>query len=204
MAAADAALYRAKACGRDQVQMISTTRGLSAVSSTPRAVNGAVAEEHGPSLFRRAASSLGGGLAVGVGTGRTARIAALPVWHCDAFPVLSTSGVLYPWQVQPLTTTGAPPPLPGTCPSLILAAYSFSTCIAVSQFTEPLATLMMTGTPAAVRVLPQVAPTPAVGGADEHAVTRQAQTQEHRDRAPCPRSDRAVPAAPLPARTVSP
>ncbi len=40
MAAADAALYRAKAGGRDQVQMISTTRGLSAVSSIPRAVNG--------------------------------------------------------------------------------------------------------------------------------------------------------------------
>ena len=36
MAAADAALYRAKGCGRDQVQMISTTRGLSAVSSIPR------------------------------------------------------------------------------------------------------------------------------------------------------------------------
>jgi diguanylate cyclase (GGDEF)-like protein len=51
MAAADAALYRAKGSGRDQVQMISTTRGLSAVSSIPRAVNG------GPSLFRRAASS---------------------------------------------------------------------------------------------------------------------------------------------------
>ena len=32
VAAADAALYRAKAGGRDQVQMISTTRGLSAVS----------------------------------------------------------------------------------------------------------------------------------------------------------------------------
>jgi diguanylate cyclase (GGDEF)-like protein len=32
MAMADAALYRAKACGRDQVQMISTTRGLSAIS----------------------------------------------------------------------------------------------------------------------------------------------------------------------------
>jgi len=31
MAAADAALYRAKAGGRDQVQMISTTRGLSAI-----------------------------------------------------------------------------------------------------------------------------------------------------------------------------
>jgi diguanylate cyclase (GGDEF)-like protein len=39
MAAADAALYRAKDGGRDQVQMISTTRGLSAVSSIPRAVN---------------------------------------------------------------------------------------------------------------------------------------------------------------------
>jgi diguanylate cyclase (GGDEF)-like protein len=35
MAAADAALYRAKRCGRDQVQMISTTRGLSAVTSAP-------------------------------------------------------------------------------------------------------------------------------------------------------------------------
>ena len=57
MAAADAALYRAKASGRDQVQMISTTRGLSAVSSAPRAVNGAITEDHGPSLFRRAVSS---------------------------------------------------------------------------------------------------------------------------------------------------
>jgi diguanylate cyclase (GGDEF)-like protein len=54
MAAADAALYRAKGCGRDQVQMISTTRGLSAVSSIPRAASG---EGHAPSLFRRAASS---------------------------------------------------------------------------------------------------------------------------------------------------
>jgi PleD family two-component response regulator len=33
MAAADAALYRAKAGGRDQVQMISTSRGLSASAS---------------------------------------------------------------------------------------------------------------------------------------------------------------------------
>jgi hypothetical protein len=37
--------------------MISTTRGLSAVSSAPRAVNGAITEDHGPSLFRRAVSS---------------------------------------------------------------------------------------------------------------------------------------------------
>jgi diguanylate cyclase (GGDEF)-like protein len=54
MAAADAALYRAKGCGRDQVQMISTTRGLHAVSSLPRVAGG---EDHRPSLFRRAASS---------------------------------------------------------------------------------------------------------------------------------------------------
>jgi diguanylate cyclase (GGDEF)-like protein len=42
MAAADAALYRAKASGRDQVQMISTTRGLSAVSGAPRGINALV------------------------------------------------------------------------------------------------------------------------------------------------------------------
>jgi diguanylate cyclase (GGDEF)-like protein len=53
MAAADAALYRAKAGGRDQVQMISTTRGLSAVSSIPRP-GGQAAEA--PSVFRRPAS----------------------------------------------------------------------------------------------------------------------------------------------------
>ena len=53
MAAADAALYRAKGCGRDQVQMISTTRGLSAVSSLPRSSGGG----HAPSLFRRASGS---------------------------------------------------------------------------------------------------------------------------------------------------
>jgi diguanylate cyclase (GGDEF)-like protein len=35
LAAADAALYRAKASGRDQVQMISTSRGLSAVGPAP-------------------------------------------------------------------------------------------------------------------------------------------------------------------------
>ncbi len=60
MATADAALYRAKVGGRDQVQMISTTRGLSAVSSTSRGINGTVAAGQaadGPSLFRRAASS---------------------------------------------------------------------------------------------------------------------------------------------------
>ena len=53
MAAADAALYRAKSDGRDQVQMISTTRGLHAVSSLPRTGG----EDHGPSLFRRAVNT---------------------------------------------------------------------------------------------------------------------------------------------------
>ncbi len=53
MAAADAALYRAKSGGRDQVQMISTTRGLHAVSSLPRVGDGG----DGPSLFRRAVNS---------------------------------------------------------------------------------------------------------------------------------------------------
>jgi diguanylate cyclase (GGDEF)-like protein len=57
MAAADAALYRAKRLGRDQVQMISTTRGLSAASSAPRAVNGAIAQSSEPSVFRRVAGS---------------------------------------------------------------------------------------------------------------------------------------------------
>jgi diguanylate cyclase (GGDEF)-like protein len=64
MAAADAAMYRAKRCGRDQVQMISTTRGLSAVSSpwnTGGAVSPAVADgeardiqpQDAPAAFRR-------------------------------------------------------------------------------------------------------------------------------------------------------
>jgi diguanylate cyclase (GGDEF)-like protein len=58
MAAADAALYRAKASGRDQVQMISTTRGVSAISGAgpTRVVNG-TAHPETPSAFRRAVSS---------------------------------------------------------------------------------------------------------------------------------------------------
>ena len=60
MAAADAALYRAKACGRDQVQMISTTRGLSAISGpdpggAARSADGSRQET--PSAFRRAEGS---------------------------------------------------------------------------------------------------------------------------------------------------
>jgi diguanylate cyclase (GGDEF)-like protein len=59
LAAADAALYRAKAGGRDQVQMISTTRGLSAISGPDADVGTARGgRSDGPSVFRRAQSSL--------------------------------------------------------------------------------------------------------------------------------------------------
>jgi diguanylate cyclase (GGDEF)-like protein len=64
MAAADAALYRAKNCGRDQVQMISSARGLSAVGNAALDIDaagqdGELPEEHGelpeePSRFRPA------------------------------------------------------------------------------------------------------------------------------------------------------
>jgi diguanylate cyclase (GGDEF)-like protein len=58
MAAADAALYRAKAGGRDQVQMISTTRGLSAISGGGRGTGGANGSRADvPSAFRRAQNS---------------------------------------------------------------------------------------------------------------------------------------------------
>jgi diguanylate cyclase (GGDEF)-like protein len=55
MAAADAALYRAKSSGRDQVQMISTTRGLSAVSSASGEGDGEAPAK--PDVFRRALTS---------------------------------------------------------------------------------------------------------------------------------------------------
>jgi len=58
MAAADAALYRAKSGGRDQVQMISTTRGLSAISGADDSdrTDGGARGSHtdAPSVFRRA------------------------------------------------------------------------------------------------------------------------------------------------------
>ena len=58
MSAADAALYRAKGCGRDQVQMISTTRGLSAISGADDSdrTDGGARGSHtdAPSVFRRA------------------------------------------------------------------------------------------------------------------------------------------------------
>jgi len=64
MATADAALYRAKSDGRDQVQMISTTRGLSAISgasrgtdsnSSPNSASGGRTDT--PIAFRRAQNS---------------------------------------------------------------------------------------------------------------------------------------------------
>jgi hypothetical protein len=71
MAAADAALYRAKSSGRDQVQMISTTRGVSAVSGTSDGINRGARHGAGqdgqdgraqaePSVFRRAVTTSAG------------------------------------------------------------------------------------------------------------------------------------------------
>jgi diguanylate cyclase (GGDEF)-like protein len=59
MAAADAAMYRAKTGGRDQVQMISTTRGLSAISGpgTGAVGRGTDDRQDKPSVFRRAQGS---------------------------------------------------------------------------------------------------------------------------------------------------
>jgi diguanylate cyclase (GGDEF)-like protein len=60
MGAADAALYRAKNCGRDQVQMISSSRGLSAVSSASHDLDGAGRAGESPeepSVFRPALTS---------------------------------------------------------------------------------------------------------------------------------------------------
>jgi len=66
MATADAALYRAKSGGRDQVQMISTTRGVSAISGGGRGGNGGNGAGAGgaggnrtdvPIAFRRAQGS---------------------------------------------------------------------------------------------------------------------------------------------------
>jgi diguanylate cyclase (GGDEF)-like protein len=64
MATADAALYRAKSGGRDQVQMISTTRGLSAIIGAARAGtaaraggSNAEAPDEVPIAFRRVRSS---------------------------------------------------------------------------------------------------------------------------------------------------
>jgi diguanylate cyclase (GGDEF)-like protein len=59
VAAADAALYRAKGGGRDQVQMISTTRGLSAISGpgTGTAPRGPNDRQDTPSVFRRVQGS---------------------------------------------------------------------------------------------------------------------------------------------------
>jgi diguanylate cyclase (GGDEF)-like protein len=100
MSMADAALYRAKAGGRDQVQMLSTTRGLSA--ARPAGQVEVVTSE--------------------AGTSSTATISEFPVWHSEASPVLRTLGVAYPWQVQPLNCIGAPPPVPLSSPFLMSAA----------------------------------------------------------------------------------
>jgi diguanylate cyclase (GGDEF)-like protein len=154
VAMADAALYRAKSAGRNQVQMISTTRGLSAVRPADQLE--VVTSE--------------------AGTSSTATISEFPVWHSDVSPVLRTLGVAYPWQVQPPTFSGAPPPLPLSWPRSMAVAYAFSTARAVEQDTSPLATLMTTGMLAPLRVVPHV-PAGADVPEDEQPVARPAAVQ---------------------------
>jgi hypothetical protein len=106
---------------------------------------------------RRKAEAVGATGTPGVlGGGRTARISEPPLWQAEVWPVLRTSGVGKPRQVQPPTVTGAPPPLPRICPARTTAAYEFSTRRAVAQETGPLVILIMTGTFTPVRVVPQV------------------------------------------------
>jgi len=130
LAAADTALYRAKGSGRDQVQMISTSRGLSAVSGLTGAggknpVWGSAqpkAPDAAADVAAAAADAPVETVAPPLGSGSTASTSPLAVWHSDALPVCSTSGVGKLWHVQPLTATGAPPPFPSTLPDFIRAA----------------------------------------------------------------------------------
>jgi hypothetical protein len=64
----------------------------------------------------------------------------------------------YPWQVQPFTGSGAPPPLPFRSPFRTSEAYSFVTLMAIRQSTCPLVTFTTTGTLAPVRVTPHAFP----------------------------------------------
>ena len=91
MATADAALYRAKSGGRDQVQMISTTRGLSAISGAGDAArnnDGSARGGHSDatSVFRRAQNSLPGS-------------PAGPVRRCDG---VLRPGCWYAWCISSL------------------------------------------------------------------------------------------------------
>lgn len=72
LAAADAALYRAKGSGRDQVQMISTTRGLSAVggSSPAFAVRSATAPRPSSPTAQAPVPAQASGTASEPGTGK--------------------------------------------------------------------------------------------------------------------------------------
>ena len=85
LAAADAALYRAKASGRDQVQMISTSRGLSAVRPPADEMPAAAAFLRGAQLPAEDIEPGGGqlpdgaGLEDAVGDDSTAATSALAV-----------------------------------------------------------------------------------------------------------------------------
>jgi diguanylate cyclase (GGDEF)-like protein len=119
MAAADAALYRAKAGGRDQVQMISTTRGVSAISGTSRGTDGSVNSSRTdvPSAFRRAKNSLAHDLPSGrsMRSRRSTRLEGQPqdvVRMAGLLPMVGGSGSgCQPQDV--VRTAGLPPVVTG-------------------------------------------------------------------------------------------
>jgi hypothetical protein len=71
---------------------------------------------------RACADGTGLGPARYAGTLRVARISMPSLTHLDVLPVFSSSGVGKPWQVQPFTVIGPPPPLPGALPATIALA----------------------------------------------------------------------------------
>ena len=97
------------------------------------------------------------------GGGSTARTSPPSSRHTDVWPVFRTSGVGKPWQVQPLTRTGAPPPVPR------IPAHAHHGRVRVLHPQRgragtpiPWSTVTMTGTFAPVRVVPQVRAAPVV------------------------------------------
>src|SRR5579871_3733618 len=98
-----------------------------------------------------------------------ARISSPPLTHLEALPVCRTIGVAKPWQVQPSTLIGPPPPLPGAWPDLTATSYFFSTARAVWQENWPFTISMWIGTFAAVFAWPQETALAAVvfGGDEE-------------------------------------
>jgi diguanylate cyclase (GGDEF)-like protein len=92
LAAADAALYRAKASGRDQVQMLSTSRGLSAVRPPAGGLFGA-GRDAASALAPEAPQPPDAGADADAVMSSTATTSALAVLHSDVTPSCRIRGV---------------------------------------------------------------------------------------------------------------